>query len=419
MKTLAAALLLTIAATPVLAGESAGLMLPPGFHATIVADGLGAGARHVAVRPNGNIYVSTRKPRENAQSVGVIAVQVDKNHKAVQTDHFGSAEGGTGMRLYKGALYVAGPDALYRFKFKGNELTPSAAPEVIVSDLPARRSNIGIAFDGKGGLYVVVAGAGNICTDPNVPKDQKPVGLKPCPLLNGRAGMWRFDAEKTGQKFPDGGEQLATGVRDMMAVAWSPDMRGVYGVMQGRNGTAKLVPGMAPESDTVAEEMHRIDKGADLGWPYTYYDTALKARVLAPEYGGDGKMPPSDGKYEAPVVAFTSHESPVDLQFYDGKQFPKKYRGGAFIAFQGGSGPEMLPNGRSGYNVTFVPFDKSGKPGTPEVFADNFAGPNPADRNTGKAAYRPSGIAAAPDGSLYVVDTVKGRLWHITYDGKD
>jgi glucose/arabinose dehydrogenase len=107
------------------------------------------------------------------------------------------------------------------------------------------------------------------------------------------------------------------------------------------------------------------------------------------------------------------------LQFYDGKQFPKKYRGGAFIAFQGGSGPEMLTNGRSGYNVTFVPFDKSGKPGAPEVFADNFAGPSAADRNTGKAAFRPSGIAAAPDGSLYVVDTVKGRLWHISYDGKN
>ncbi|MES2294255.1 MAG: sorbosone dehydrogenase [Pseudomonadota bacterium] len=419
MKTLATALLLTIAATPVLAGESAGLMLPPGFHATIVADGLGAGARHVAVRGNGDIYVSTRRPKENAPLLGVWAIQVDKNHKAIQTDRFGAAEGGTGMRLYKGALYVAGPDALYRYKFKGNELTPSAKPDVIVSDLPARRSNIGIAFDTKGSLYVVVAGAGNICTDPNVPKDQKPVGLKPCPLLNGRAGMWRFDAEKTNQKFPDGGEQLATGVRDMMAVAWSPETKGVYGVMQGRNGTANLVPGMAKESDTVAEEMHRIDKGADLGWPYTYYDTALQARVLAPEYGGDGKMPPSDGKYDTPVAAFTSHESPVDLQFYDGKQFPAKYRGGAFIAFQGGSGPEMLAQGRSGYNVTFVPFDKSGKAGTPEVFADNFAGPNPSDRNTGKAAFRPSGIAMAPDGSLYVVDTVKGRLWHISYDGKN
>ena len=93
--------------------------------------------------------------------------------------------------------------------------------------------------------------------------------------------------------------------------------------------------------------------------------------------------------------------------------------GGAFVAFQGGSGPEMLANGRSGYNVSFVPFDKSGKAGAPEVFADNFAGPNPSDRNTGKAAYRPSGIAVALDGSLYVVDTQKGRLWHIFYDGKN
>src|ERR1700722_19368585 len=125
MKSLAAALLLTVA-TPALAGEPAGLTLPQGFHATIVADGLGAGARHVAVRANGDIYVSTRNARENADSLSASAVQVNKDHKAVQTDHFGSAEGGTGMRLYKGALYVAGPDALYRFKFKGNELTPSA-----------------------------------------------------------------------------------------------------------------------------------------------------------------------------------------------------------------------------------------------------------------------------------------------------
>jgi glucose/arabinose dehydrogenase len=417
MKTLATALLLSIAVTPAMAGESAGLMLPPGFHATIVADALGEGARHVDVRANGDLYISTRKGRDQPQSAGVIAVKVGKDHKAAQTEHFSSVEGGTGMQIYRNALYVAGGDAIYRFKFQGNELVPSAAPETVIGNLP--RGNMGITFDDKGGLYMTVRGAGNICVDPKAPKDQKPVGLKPCPLLNNGGGMWRFDAEKVDQKFPADGEQVATGIRDMMAVAWSNDLKGIYGVMQGRNGTAKLVPGMPAESDTVSEEMHRLDKGADLGWPYSYYDTALNARVLAPEYGGDGKVPPSDGKYATPVAAFTSHESPVDLQFYDGKQFPAKYRGGAFIVFQGGSGAEMVPTGRSGYNVTFVPFDKSGKAGTPEVFADNFAGPNPSDRNSGKAAFRPSGVAVAPDGSLYVVDTVKGRLWHISYDGKN
>lgn len=69
--------------------------------------------------------------------------------------------------------------------------------------------------------------------------------------------------------------------------------------------------------------------------------------------------------------------------------------------------------------MTFVPFDKAGKAGTPEIFAGNFAGPAAVDRNTGKAQFRPSGVTVAPDGSLYVVDTLKGRLWHITYDGKN
>ena len=32
-----------------------------------------------------------------------------------------------------------------------------------------------------------------------------------------------------------------------------------------------------------------MEKGVNLGWPYTYYDNALNLRVTAPEYGGDGK----------------------------------------------------------------------------------------------------------------------------------
>ena len=33
-----------------------------------------------------------------------------------------------------------------------------------------------------------------------------------------------------------------------------------------------------------------------------------------------------------------------------------------------------------------------------------------------RARYRPMGIAEAPDGSLYVVDSQPGRLWRINYD---
>ena len=48
------------------------------------------------------------------------------------------------------------------------------------------------------------------------------------------------------------------------------------------------------------------------------------------------------------------------------------------------------------------------------MFADGFAGPV---RSPEKAAHRPSGLAVAPDGSLYVSDDVRGRIYRIVYRG--
>jgi glucose/arabinose dehydrogenase len=384
-----------------------------------VNEGVGRGARHIAVHGN-RLYISTQTERGATTPTGVIALRVDNDHKSSDVQHFGTVDNGTGIRIHQGALYVASPGTVYRFVLKGNELVPSTQPEVMVDGLPgAGHANVGMAFDNSGHMLLSVAGEGNICVDPNTPKGVVPKGLNPCPSLNGRGGVWRFNADKPNQKFPADGEQWATGVRDMMAVDWSPDIHAMYGVMQDRNGTAQTFGdkvSVQDDADSIAEEMHRVDKGANLGWPYTYYDIAVHDRVTAPEYGGDGKTP-AQGNYSTPVVAFQAHQSPLDLLFYDGKQFPKEYRGGAFVVFQGGS-EGVLPQGHHGYDVVFVPFDKKGKPGQAQIFADDFAGPNASDRNPGKAMYRPSGVATGSDGSLYVVDTLKGRLWRIYYTGK-
>ncbi|MBN9545240.1 MAG: PQQ-dependent sugar dehydrogenase [Alphaproteobacteria bacterium] len=405
MKMFAAVSLLALAVSPAFAGEPDNLVLPRGFHATVVAEGVGQ-ARHLAIRGN-DIYVSTNTARD-AEPVGIIALRLGSDHKVVETQHFSTVANGTSIRFYKNALYATSPTTVYRFDFKGQELVPSSPAQVVIDGLPSKGyPSRGMAFDGKGGLYIEAGATGNICPDPAAPKGGKPVGLRPCPALNGRSGVWRFDAAKLDQKFPDGGEQIATGVRDMMAVDWSPRLNGLYGVMQGRND----------RNDVVAEELHRIDKGADLGWPYTYYDMAQKLRLTAPEYGGDGKTP-AEGNYTAPLAGLSAHQSPLDLVFYDAKQFPKEYRGGAFVVYHGGAGAEAA-DGHRGYDVEFVPFDKAGKPGTIQRFAEGFAGPNPGDRNPSKAAFRPTGAAVGPDGSLYVVDGKKGRIWRIAYDGKN
>jgi mono/diheme cytochrome c family protein len=49
-----------------------------------------------------------------------------------------------------------------------------------------------------------------------------------------------------------------------------------------------------------------------------------------------------------------------------------------------------------------------------EIFADGFAG---AVQSPGGAEHRPSGLAVGPDGSLFVSDDVRGRIYRVVYRG--
>jgi glucose/arabinose dehydrogenase len=52
-----------------------------------------------------------------------------------------------------------------------------------------------------------------------------------------------------------------------------------------------------------------------------------------------------DSEFHWLTVSFPAHWAPVDVMFYEGKQFPAKYQGGAFIAFHGSWNrtPEQRP----------------------------------------------------------------------------
>ena len=114
------------------------------------------------------------------------------------------------------------------------------------------------------------------------------------------------------------------------------------------------------------------------------------------------------------MIGFPGHFAPNDILFYTGDQFPEHYRNGAFIAFHGST--IRSPYSQAGYFVAFVPF-KDGTPSGPwEVFADGFAGMDTIV-NTTDAMHRPMGLAQGPDGSLYISDSRKGKIWRIMYKG--
>jgi glucose/arabinose dehydrogenase len=391
------------------------LILPPGFHASVVAENLGEYTRHMAFRDASHMYVSTEPQTKTAANQGIMALHLDANHHVDTMAHFSTIHNGTAIAVHQGALYTASPNTLYRFKFAGNALVPTAQPDVIVDGIPGRAA---LAFDAKGGLYLAMGGSDNTCVPKGTPKDAQAKGLMPCPDMTTRAGVWRFDAARTNQKFAEG-EHYATGIRDTNALAWSKNGNGFYSVMYGRDGTEKTWPAIVSAADGahVSDEMFKVVKGTDMGWPYTYYDSAKNIRLAQPEYGGDGKTPVTDAKYAVPVAAFPAHVAPMDIAFYEASQFPAAYRGGAFIAFHGAGGGD--PNGHEdGYNVMFVPLDKSGKAGKPQIFADGFAGPTRQDKNGKRARYRPVGVTVGPDGALYIAESQKGRIWRIAYTGK-
>ena len=88
------------------------------------------------------------------------------------------------------------------------------------------------------------------------------------------------------------------------------------------------------------------------------------------------------------------------------------YRNGVFIAFHGSWDRAPYPQG--GYNVVFQALAGDHASGQCEVFADGFAG---AVKSPGEAQHRPSGLAVGPDGSLFVSDDVRGRIYRIVYRG--
>jgi mono/diheme cytochrome c family protein len=113
-----------------------------------------------------------------------------------------------------------------------------------------------------------------------------------------------------------------------------------------------------------------------------------------------------------PIAAYPAHWAPNDLKIYNGAGFPQSYRGGAFIAFHGSW--NRAPGPQGGYNVVFQPLKDGAAAGRYVVFADGFAG---RYKEPGRAAHRPSGLAVAPDGALFISDDKAGRIWRVAYEG--
>ena len=372
-----------------------GLLLPDGYCALVVAATAGP-VRELAVGENGDLYAAV-----SGEAGGVRAYRdTSGDGRPDVTASFGPG-GGNDVALHDGHLYFALNDRVLRWRLAPGRLEPPGEPETVVAGLPADGGHVAksIAFAGDV-MYVNVGSRTNSCQEGD--RRAGSPGIDPCAELERRAGIWAFSASRPGQAFADG-TRFATGLRNAMAIAVEPGTGALFAAVHGMDMLAQNW-GFSAEvnANNPAEILVRVERGGDYGWPYCYFSNESKRLVLAPEYGGDGTRADRCAGRTAPLVAFPGHWAPISMAFHPGAGLGDHYAGGAFIAFHGSWNRAPLP--QEGYRVVFAPF-RDGRPtGEYETFATLSDGPT---------ALRATGVAVAPDGSLYISGDRNATIWRI------
>jgi glucose/arabinose dehydrogenase len=382
------------------------IKLPVGFSASILASDLGP-TRHIAVSRSGDIYVKLSKLKDGK---GIYILRDTNKDGVIDEKKMFADYAGTGIYIKDSYLYSSSNTGVYRYKLnEKEEIINTEEPEKILDGLvdKGRDNAKPITLDAKGNLYVTVGSYSDNCREAGSGK-----GMSPCAILDSAGGIWRFKSDQLNQTFADG-KRYATGLKNAVGIDWDSKTNSLFATQHGRGKFDDFYPQYytpKQSAELPAETMYQLKEGADAGWPYIYYDHFQKKKMLAPEYGGDGKKTGGE-KTLNPVAAFPAHLGPNALMFYTGNMFPARYKNGAFVAFHSQSA-EL----HKGYMVAFVPF-LNGVAGKWEIFADNFAGTDLL-KPTGPVQHRPCGLAQGPDGALYVTDDLNGTIFKIDYNKK-
>jgi glucose/arabinose dehydrogenase len=341
------------------------LKLPPGFGIEVWVDGV-ANARSLAADEDGNVYVGTMR----AGNVYGI-VRGPEGRREVRTLLKG-LKMPNGVAYRQGSLYVAEVDKITRYDDIRRQLgTQRSEPPrgVQVATLPKEMHHgwryLGFGPDGR--LYVPVGAPCNVCD-----RDREDF-----------ATILRMNADGSQR------EVVARGVRNSVGFTWHPRTVELWFTDNGRDMLGDDVP---------ACELNRLRRvGEHFGFPFCH-----QGDLKDPEFGALRAC----SSASAPVRKLGPHVAPLGLRFYQGRQFPARYRGQLFIA-EHGSWNRSTP---IGYRVMRVRLEGN-EAVEYEPFVSGWLGAN------GKASGRPVDLIEMADGSLLISDDSAGVIYRVFHRG--
>jgi glucose/arabinose dehydrogenase len=339
------------------------LKLPAGFTAGEYLDGIER-PRYMALGPSKELLIADSRPN------GVIWLAQGKNKKVLVE----KLDRPYGIAFWKDYLYVGEATSIKRYKYDTKTMTPGPGEEVVsLKNFDKGPSTRSVLFDRNGAkMYVSIA----MEADAETGEDPR------------RAAIDRYNPDGSGQ------EIFASGIRNGVGLHMYPGTDTLWTGVEERDALG---------DDLVPDFFTHLQEGGFYGWPYAYIGPHEDPRFK-------GMRPDLVSKTITPDVILPSHVSMLDFTFYTGKQFPKQYRGGAFLAWHGSTNRAAL----QGYEVAFVPFAKGKPSGPPQHFLTGWMDSPQAHEVWG----RPVAVLEMPDGSLLVSDDGGKKIWRVSYNGK-
>ena len=345
---------------------------PAGFEVSLFADDLD-NPRMIYVLPNGDVLVMESLPQQSTSRIVLLRDSAKSGTPAVRQSFLRRLNMAFGMALIGNRFYVGNTDGIVVFPYRSGDTQIKRRPEKIL-DLPGGghyTRNLLADPAGKK-IYVAVGSSGNIDEQRVDEKDPR------------RAAILQINPDGSGMRV------FASGLRNPVGIDWEPKTHTLWTVVNERD---MLGDELVPDYLTEARD------GAFYGWPYSYFGQNEDPRKK-------GQRPDLVAKAIKPDFALGSHVAALGLAFYQGKSFPERYHGGAFIGMHGSWNRSDLV----GYKVAFVPF-QNGKPsGVIEDFLTGFI----ANPKISQVYGRPVGVAIWTDGSLLVADDAAGKVWRVS-----
>jgi glucose/arabinose dehydrogenase len=277
-----------------------------------------------------------------------------------------------GLAFNNGYLYVGNTASLVRLRYAAGDLKATGEPEKLM-DLPAGgHSTRNVIFNRAGSkMYVAVGSQSNN----NAGEDCR------------RAAILEFNPDGSGYRV------FASGIRNPVGLAWQPGGDTLWTAMNERDNLG---------DDLVPDYATSVQDGGFYGWPYSYI-----GKNYDPRY--QGAFPDLVNRAIVPDVLLPAHAAALGITFYDGTQFPQRYRSGAFVALHGSWNRSVA----AGYKVVFVPMN-NGRPAPIEDFVSGTLVSNGENGSAIEAWGRPVGVTVARDGSLLVSDDGSNVIWKVS-----